>query len=413
MEYKKKKVVHLRGVYNDYNFGDDLLLISNLEFLKQVIKEDSVIYLKKGNESLSKLNYVTSFKHKYAIEISTLFQNLNQRLKKISLPKIFRLAILSIYFLLLISGLLINRFTKKTIFYKEMSNFVKKLDVVHYIGGGYFADKWPLIIMYELTTIFLYRIINPKLKIIGTGLGLGPFKYRLSLFFARIFFSKFDFISVREEKSFKLLKKFNLNNIKLLGDDVLLMNDFITHIRGSEENKVFALNLKDFSDHNHALILSKVNEIIIELLNKDIKVQFYSFGHFPGPDDESILKKLNQQTLQHIEILNPYNVGYYPFLKSLSSVKYGVGFAYHFAILTSLLNLPTLNVYSGGYYKQKIMGAMELMCNANSVLSINEFSKLDASHFSQDLENDNLQHEKNKTLSEKMIKEYSSVYMKL
>ena len=58
-----------------------------------------------------------------------------------------------------------------------------------------------------------------------------------------------------------------------------------------------------------------------------------------------------------------------PFLKVLAQARYGLGFAYHFAILGTMLNIKTANIYYDDYYKQKTGGVMDQICDKPLTLS--------------------------------------------
>jgi hypothetical protein len=56
----KKTKIYLRGAYNLYNFGDDLLLISTIKLLSKHLKltsKDVELYVSKNFESLLQLNF--------------------------------------------------------------------------------------------------------------------------------------------------------------------------------------------------------------------------------------------------------------------------------------------------------------------------------------------------------------------
>ncbi|MDV2996802.1 MAG: hypothetical protein N4J56_006507 [Chroococcidiopsis sp. SAG 2025] len=67
----QKKKIYLRGAYNLYNFGDDLLLISTIEFFSKhlrLTRDNLELYGSKNFESLSQLKFDSDLELKHSVE---------------------------------------------------------------------------------------------------------------------------------------------------------------------------------------------------------------------------------------------------------------------------------------------------------------------------------------------------------
>lgn len=85
----KNKKLHLRGAYNLYNFGDDLLLISIIEFLNKELgftSENINIYISKNWESLPKIKFDSKINLEYGVELSNIVCHINGKLKTLHIP---------------------------------------------------------------------------------------------------------------------------------------------------------------------------------------------------------------------------------------------------------------------------------------------------------------------------------------
>jgi len=168
--------IHLKGYFGYENLGDDLLMISSIRLIYQTFS-DPKIYIR------SKSSY-----------INNLF------------PEV----------------ILVDDFKK-----------LPKIDVLIYGGGGVFFDFNKgrsgiknLLVKTISLTIFnkLIKIIKPKskLKILGWGLGIGPYSSSSEKFLNDMYhLSRFDFLALRDKAgSYKLIKKVNKKHTNIYTDIV-------------------------------------------------------------------------------------------------------------------------------------------------------------------------------------------------
>lgn len=403
---KNKKKIYLRGAYNLYNFGDDLLLISTLDFFSKHLKlsrENAELYASKNFESLSQLKFNSNLDLKHSVEWSDIIYRINLKLEKLRIPIKFPLVVhqllghilrgewleqsrflsfcqLVAIAIIIFTDIILHKLFQKALFIKEYINFLKQLDVIHYIGGGYLNERWLEVIIYEYITISLARSFNPKTKVIGTGLGLGPFKSRVSLVVFKFFVKKFNYLFVREVESLSIVKRLKVDvPTQVLGDDVMLLLPTLSQLKieqlncSRSSNSMTALNLKSFPDYNYNLIKKNLGKYLKQLLDEQSsQVEYFCFGREPGPGDRNLLEIFDRYDRDNLVIRDPYEEGWRSFLSRLAGARVGIGCAYHFNIILALFNIPTVGIYSGSYYKQKILGVMQLLSQDTLVLSLDE-----------------------------------------
>ncbi|NHC36418.1 polysaccharide pyruvyl transferase family protein [Scytonema millei] len=402
----QKKKIYLRGAYNLYNFGDDLLLISSIEFFSKHLKltrENLELYGSKNFESLSQLKFNSDLELKHSVEWSDIIYRINLKLENLKIPIKFPLVVhqllghvlrgewleqsrflsfcqLVAIAIIIFTDIILYKLFQKALFTKEYINFLKQLNVIHYMGGGYLNERWLEVIIYEYITISLARSFNPSLKVIGTGLGLGPFKSKTSLVIFKLFAKKFNYLFVREATSLSIVKNLKIDvNTKVLGDDVILLLPTLNQLKFEpgkyrrSSNSITAINLKSFPDYNYALIKAGLENYLKQLLdNRSSRSEYFCFGREPGPGDRNLLEIFERYYRDSLVIRDPYEEGWHSFLSHLATARVGIGCAYHFNIILALSNIPTVGIYSGSYYKQKIVGVMQLLSQYTLVLSLDE-----------------------------------------
>lgn len=431
----EKKGIFLRGAYNLFNFGDDLILISWLNFLKSVVKckdEDITLYLTKGHQSLTNLGYKSGFKPKQ-LELLDLTDHINNKLKKHRLgfrfPSVRQLiegikkkSIQSILYLSLLAAaigvdVLIYKMSSNAVFIKKYLDQLANVDVIHYVGGGYFADWLGKMIVYELLAVSLMKMLNPNIKVVGTGLGVGPLKNSLNRRFFKMLAKNFHYLSVRDHESLQVVKGLGIKSkVKVLGDDIILLTPYITKLQNTDKKqnrRQVALNIKDFPGHDYSKIGENMRDYIADMQSQGFEITYYCFGKKPGPDDHSLLNLLDDKQSKKFKIHDPYLEGWSRTLKHLSQAKAGISFGFHLSYILTSLGTPVVSIYCGDYYRQKIQGGLKVLKSNSLVFSIDEVR---SEKFSKAVRNlSSLKHEgvKTQTLYDKMSSEYLRQYKHL
>jgi len=352
---KDKINILLKGYYDFFNFGDDLLLLANIELLEKDLglTPDKVnLYYEKQKDSLPYLKYYKQLNLKDFEEPIKKSVKKNKKTKKAG--KFTALKTLFYFFFAFINAL-IYRIFKKPLFHKQTVEFIKDLDVIHYVGGGYFTTIWEFslqYLVYEYLFISLARFINPKIKIIGTGLGIGPIESRLYEFVFTLFINQFNYVFTRDDVSYETVRFMSENvNLTSISDDAMMLLPIFKSSERKVRENIFAINLKFDKQHEYGGVKNSIQNLIIFLHSLGYKVEFFSFGL-----DHHALAEFDRGLVENLTIHNPYEEGFLPFLQNLSKAKVGLGFAYHFSVLCSIFNIPSVCVFSDEYYSQKIEG---------------------------------------------------------
>jgi polysaccharide pyruvyl transferase WcaK-like protein len=407
----------LRGSYDSFNLGDDLTFIALVRFLRRefgVAQDALEVYARRRLGSLERLVGRDGFCWTEGREIDDLVRA-RWPTAASRAPRVVRRLLLLLTVAALFVHICIFRILRKCIAFGDFIPFFAGLDVIHYKGGGYVAGRWRNRLVHEVLTLRAAKMSNPRLKIVGTGLGLGPFDDRRSSLVARAFLSKFDTLFVRDRQSLDIAKSLNPRlDVRCLADDVLLfapMIESMDHRGGGGGKAVAAINLKDFPDHDYGVIADKVDELLATLQARGLRVEFFSFSHSPGPCDSRALESL---PLRHRDIIqavhNPYEEGLDIFLANLGKARLGFGFAYHFIVVLGMMDVPAVAAYAGGYYQQKMRSAAEFL-DLPLVLSADDLMGLDVrTVVDQVLRTDVHQGARIKSLHLEMVREYAAMY---
>jgi polysaccharide pyruvyl transferase WcaK-like protein len=384
--------IYFRGCYNSTNFGDDLLLFGLLEALHRFLglqRDELTAYIDPQQDSIPALRFPLPF------ELTPFHEPLKQwnrtltnwdvtglsRKLLLGLGILFFTIVYGLYWLI---GLPIACF--KTI------RFFKQLNVLHYIGGGYFNTRLGFgfdLLVYEYLIVTFYKWVNPSGKVVGTGLGLGPVTTNHYRWLFKQFLKKFSFIHVREEESLAFVKSLNPSiDCHCLGDDATLLTPFCQEqLFPLEKKPLFAINLKYDDVHDYTALGDKLASLVATLHERGFEVAFFSFGK-----DHKALAHLPASLQNAFPIYNPYEMGLLPFLKELAKAQYGLGFAYHFAILGTMLKVKMANIYYDDYYRQKTDGVIKQISEVAVTLSyeqllqtpvdtlLNQLDQVDANH---------------------------------
>ncbi len=361
--------VYLRGAYDSYNFGDDLILITVLEFLANGLRlplDALDIYLQRRSGSLSVLGFSPPFEvHWYTDPIECILRWPGQHGR---MPRLIRRVVKGLGFVLLVVEAALWKWGAQSAFFGSHFARLTSMDIVYYVGGGYITDKFLLRLIVEAAFVWLVKTLRPDVVIIGTGLGIGPFSTTIGRWLARSIVRRFSYLATREEESLKLVQRLAPETrARCLGDDVLLLSPLVAELKEPTQRRI-AFNMKEFADHRYT---ESVVEYLVSFLTTRAaspgsaprRVTFFSFGQYPGPDDQSLLEGRATAVLKSLvaDSMSPYVVGWRRFVAELVQSEEGIGFAYHFIVLMGIAGRPCTAVYAGDYYRQKISGACKLL----------------------------------------------------
>jgi len=279
--------IHLKGYFGHQNLGDDLLMISSYRLIKDKYP-DSQVYIKSRSQYVSKL-----------------------------LPEIK----------------LVNSFD-------ELPN----IDVLVYGGGGiffdfkvgskYFINKISTILSLKLINKFI-KFLKPKskVKIIGWGLGVGPYNKSSNRFLKDMYFlSKFNFLGVRDKESYEFCRKIN-NNSHEYTDIVFDKSLWIDKYEITSLEKKVSIVLREWKFYS---INNDYISLADKLSEKNIKVKFLFFN--PKSDKKEIekIEKTDYETISY----TPNNAN--QFISEINSSSLIITQRAHGAIVGNVLGCPSI-----------------------------------------------------------------------
>lgn len=209
-----KKVV-ISGYYGYGNFGDEAILYTLIQKLKEFDADVTVI---SGNPRFTSINYYVK--------------------------------------------------AVKNFSFSKVAGVIKQSDILISGGGSLLQDVTSLkSLLYYLWVIWLGIRYNKQVMIFAQG--IGPVNNPVAAFITRVLLKKCAYVSVRDENSLKLLNKWNIN-AELVCDPIYsfpLASTLNTHSIG--------IQLRAFKTMNDKLLKSLASQVVKDF--PDIKIEVLSF----------------------------------------------------------------------------------------------------------------------------------------
>lgn len=212
---------------------------------------------------------------------------------------------------------------------------ISKSDILISGGGSLLQDVTSIkSLIYYLFIIFLGLILGKKVIIFAQG--IGPIKSPIGQFLTKELLKHCTYVSVRDTKSFELLKNWHVN-ADLLCDPI-----FSTEISETKKRDVVAVQLRNFRTMSEDFIDRLAQKIVSEFPNKPIEI--YSF-------QDSIDLEICQKLEKSLRLLdNNIKVTLYSGLtndeivEKISQVKYLIAMRFHAIIIGLLANTQILSI---------------------------------------------------------------------
>lgn len=161
----------------------------------------------------------------------------------------------------------------------SMLRYALKSDVLVFCAGSIFT-----ILPFKLINIVLFfaKLMNPKLKVLGVGISVGPFHSELDQITCNQIFTKFDALLLRDKKSLDYLDECHKNKAVVSRDIAYTYynekNDIekdssVLGIALNDYKKIFSSDLSFENERNNKLI-----EIVISLKQAGLLKKVKIFG---------------------------------------------------------------------------------------------------------------------------------------
>lgn len=333
----------LVGALGGPNFGDELILLTWIEVIKQR-DPTAQIYCDGYNlESLKKTVDGLAHVVDEGESLWSFCSLLDYDVKKDIWSEISKFSINN-------QNLILNKLSVLS---------KKNIDQIHIIGGGYFNNIWKS----NYSILIMSRLLSwmTGARLIATGLGLTPVDV-VDLQNLRALLKTFDLVDVRDEASYNLLSDIDTKCITYTGDDVLLLlSDDITKFplqKINQKSLVICLqnDLFDGDSVSEALFTTD----IITLLQKHA-VTNVIFAMAMMDDVSGRARKLKSTLERHnfgVLTIEPYDLIKFGF--PISEGGLIITSRYHPHFLSALSGAAGLAISSISYYdtKHEAVGTM-------------------------------------------------------
>ena len=202
----------------------------------------------------------------------------------------------------------------------QVSGLIKQSDVLISGGGSLLQDVTSIkSLIYYLWVIF--TALRYKKDVIIFAQGIGPINNKIAQFITKLILKKCKYISVRDEKSQKLLQSWSIKS-DLLCDPIFSMK-----LNSTKSTGMIGVQLRDFPSMNDALLKKLARQISKDFSDKKIKILSLQekFDKEVCIKFENMLKTINPEI--KTEIVND-NIIY-----NIFELEYLIGMRFHALIV--------------------------------------------------------------------------------
>jgi len=240
---------------------------------------------------------------------------------------------------------------------------IKNSQLLYLVGGGYLTD------LFNIHSFLLPVYIAKEfgVRISTAPLGIGPFAHKKSInLFKRAF--KDANICVRDQDSL-LLCEMNGLHPKLLRDDGFRIEELSNiDIRTTKKDNIPNVSSKIgicahnqqgslLSEEEYFLWWVNLLQLLIDLgLQK--KIEGFCFHNSLKSDFSFLVKVFTAVGLDPKKVLEP-SLDYFNAINQLKKYNYIITTRFHAAVLANVYQIRTLAIYSGNYYRNKMLSAID------------------------------------------------------
>ena len=295
------------GYYGYNNLGDDLLLDTIINRIKEKDMDADFTILNKSSNSLKEYPNVY-----YSNIRDILYSSKNKVLKFWS-------------------------------FFSAFKKYIDECDVFLLGGGTIFMDsnKASFLMIYLSFFVSYAKSIGKKVVLIGIGIDI------LSSFFSILAMKKIlsnsHFVYCRDALSFQIAKKLSTTANVILTQDLVFGSFWSKSILNDDgvnrEHKTIGISLIDYSDKYGENYIPELNNILNTYIKNGFKIKLLSFQINTDKADNLFYERLMHH--EDIEIVN-LNIG--NFFEHFNSLDYVLSMRFHGILLGILFQKYTLGI---------------------------------------------------------------------
>ena len=342
------KRIALLGATGNPNLGDEAVLETNIQKIRNMYGDSCLIYVFSKDPSYTSLCNgdncnikVVDYLHQYTIACG--------------------------YDVSKMKGLEIDFLNSNTnnYRYRLLHNIFKEIDVLHIVGGGYMNSLWPDMFYEVCLAVKLAKLY--KKRYCFTGISVYPFdnQYIDDLISC---FDGADFVDFRDNSYKYVAVCDNLNYVQTI-DDAVELKDKNKELKF----KTYAtLAFHEWNNNNCVddLIVNKIVPFMKRCLVNNVVDGFYILGFSNGDVDlwDEKLDDLND----YVCIENLYLNGEICEAKFIvSNAKFNIGTRFHQAVFSLSDSVPVLSIAYDEYYLNKLNSIHDCF-GFNQVFNVND-----------------------------------------
>ncbi|MDY7394204.1 polysaccharide pyruvyl transferase family protein [Aureibaculum sp. 2210JD6-5] len=222
--------------------------------------------------------------------------------------------------------------------------FFNQFDKVYYIGGGVFFDYKTSLSILSFFKNYSSNLIRYKIpKLLGTqfggiGLGIGPYSNDKFFQLHKVIISSFQFLGVRDKKSFDIAKSMGVQNLYLSNDLSIGYEKLPGNVKIVNSNEIIICprsyhHKPEFENHLYELI--KFAEY---LENNDFKTHWV----FLQKDSVELMDKLEGKF--KITVWNPFKMSIIKFIVLFKDAQVVFSSRMHSLFIAGLVDTPFVAV---------------------------------------------------------------------
>lgn len=263
----------------------------------------------------------------------------------------------------------------------ELFREIKNSSIFIVGGGTQFYDYGPGLerfsILFKIFLILLFAKLFCQ-NIYFLGIGVEKPKKIWSKLLIKYSHEISDFISVRDENSFKVLKELQINTETILSFDLVSLLKFPSEKLCHKNNKILGISImpyfyiKNGEENKDNAFVEALASTINDWMKKNHRwsIELFVFNDNDRYGDRQITENLKSLIHEQDKVnLNYYNSNFYEILSLIGMCNAFIGMRYHSCLFAGLLKVPLLVI---GLFEKNKSFINEIGLNKTSLISTDE-----------------------------------------
>lgn len=256
----------------------------------------------------------------------------------------------------------------------ELVNTLARTDAVVFNGGGYLTDEGRAECRGCLVTGWLAGLLGNRVYM--TGQGIGPFDSGLTRWLLARVARRAEHIAVRdpaESRTLLIGLGVPAERVRALGDDAFTLPARVVPELQERPERLLAVHFRisRFTEGVETIV-STLQQVLLAKQAQGWHIRFFIFSEHEALEREVI----GRVTAAGVTRFDVFQSADPRVLKAaVAQADLAIGIAYHFHVFALSCGVPTIGLYGGHYYRQKLEGLFEWFGQTDWVLA---FETLDA-----------------------------------